>query len=756
MARVTTFIFACLLLVFGSFFAAQAQTSMASGLSSAELEKLIAEAQSKGIRLIVVDPVSSAASSAEDKVSTLVIIEREAVEARTRFVEILKDAPLFFGEVAKAVREQPALSNWWPLKVIFWTAIFLAIGWAAERLYSVWGKKLLAYPLNPEPRGEGEKIAYLYTRGALEFIGLVIQVLVAALLVMAFDGGVLHRRQTAFLVIGAFAGIRLVDIYLRTLLAPNTPTHRLVNIDTDAANLMIRDAMLVVAPMMVLLAVSFWMDFLAIDQRMQTLAKLISASLVILLACAFVMRYRTAVAHMILGADDGRPKSTGLRLLAKSWHVLVVVYLLFAWGAKSTRLLLDQPFAVGNAVFPLLLILAGIMLYGAGLLVIESIFGPDDRETAEQDQFIVQKPANDLAPMSGGDVATEQSTFQELPTFRDVAKTAVAVVSTLIVAWLILELWGLDLANREGVLAAIWDILLVTFLTYLAWGAIRVWFDRKMAEKGAGQTAMSDEAGGGEGSRLGTLLPLFRNTLLILLAAMAAMIILSEIGVNIAPLFAGAGIVGVAIGFGSQTLVRDILSGAFFLIDDAFRKGEYIDIGDVKGTVENISIRSMQLRHHLGPLNTVPFGEIKFLTNYSRDWVIMKLPLRLTYDTDVERVRKLIKKLGQDLLQDPEIGDKFMQPVKSQGVIEMDDSAMIIRVKFMTHPGDQWVIRKRVYAEIRELFEREGILFAHREVTVHVADGKSEDAKSSDTTQAVAGAARIACQDMTPNPSPAN
>jgi len=213
-------------------------------------------------------------------------------------------------------------------------------------------------------------------------------------------------------------------------------------------------------------------------------------------------------------------------------------------------------------------------------------------------------------------------------------------------------------------------------------------------------------------------------------------------------LFAGAGIVGVAIGFGAQTLVRDILSGAFFLVDDAFRKGEYIDLGDVKGTVENISIRSMQLRHHLGPLNTVPFGEIKYLTNYSRDWVIMKLPLRVTYDTDVERVRKLIKKLGQELLQDPDIGDKFMQPVKSQGVIQMDDSAMIIRVKFMTRPGDQWVIRKKVYAAIRELFEREGIKFAHREVTVRVADMDEEKAHSPEVKQAVAGAAQIAIQDQ--------
>jgi len=112
------------------------------------------------------------------------------------------------------------------------------------------------------------------------------------------------------------------------------------------------------------------------------------------------------------------------------------------------------------------------------------------------------------------------------------------------------------------------------------------------------------------------------------------------------------------------------------------------------------------------------------LTNYSRDWVIMKLPLRVTYDTDVEKVRKLIKNLGVELLDDPVIGVNFIEPLKSQGVIEMQDSAMIIRVKFMTKPGDQWLVRKKVYEEIRALFAKEGIHFAHREVTVRLADGK--------------------------------
>ena len=127
---------------------------------------------------------------------------------------------------------------------------------------------------------------------------------------------------------------------------------------------------------------------------------------------------------------------------------------------------------------------------------------------------------------------------------------------------------------------------------------------------------------------------------------------------------------------------------------------------------------------------------------------------RQTYDTDVEKVRKLIKKLGVELLDDPVIGENFIQPLKSQGVIEMQDSAMIIRVKFMTKPGDQWLVRKRVYEEIRSLFEREGIRFAHREVTVRLADGKV-DSLSDQERKAVTAAAQASIEeDMMDAPEP--
>ena len=246
-------------------------------------------------------------------------------------------------------------------------------------------------------------------------------------------------------------------------------------------------------------------------------------------------------------------------------------------------------------------------------------------------------------------------------------------------------------------------------------------------------------------SRTRTLLPLIRRTIQITLVAISLMIILGSLGVNIAPLLAGAGVIGLAIGFGSQTLVRDVVSGAFFLMDDAFRIAEYIDVGAVKGTVEKISIRSVRLRHHRGAVHTVPFGEIKTLTNYSRDWAIMKLTFNVPFDTNIDKVRKLMKRVGLALAEVEEIKDDFIQPFKSQGALAVNDYGFVISTKFMSKPGKQFFIRRHAFNAVQKAFEDNGIEFATPKVEVRVdGDESSEEAaEAADSSPAVtvAGAA---------------
>jgi small-conductance mechanosensitive channel len=205
-----------------------------------------------------------------------------------------------------------------------------------------------------------------------------------------------------------------------------------------------------------------------------------------------------------------------------------------------------------------------------------------------------------------------------------------------------------------------------------------------------------------------------------LIGVIVVLITLRAVGINIGPLLAGAGILGLAIGFGSQTLVKDILSGVFFLMDDAFRVGDYIETAGTKGMVEHISLRSLRLRHPRGMVYTIPFGDMGSVQNFSRDYIITKLDVRVRYDADIDKIRKIVKKISQELEQDEENGQLLLSKIKSQGVREMDDSAMILRVKFKTKPGDQFIIRREVYRRIQERFRAEGIEFAHRNVTVYL------------------------------------
>ncbi len=294
-------------------------------------------------------------------------------------------------------------------------------------------------------------------------------------------------------------------------------------------------------------------------------------------------------------------------------------------------------------------------------------------------------------------------------------------------ALLLADAWGVDLieltardtlATRlmRGALSAV----VIVMVTDLLWQLAKAMIDRKVAEAQT-PAGHSDSEEARKRSRLRTLLPILRNLLAIVFVVMALMMVLSALGIQIGPLIAGAGVVGVAIGFGAQTLVKDIISGMFYLLDDAFRVGEYIQSGNYKGTVESFSLRSVKLRHHRGPLYTVPFGELGAVQNMSRDWVIDKLTVGVTYDTDLEKAKKLIKQIGKELAADPEFAPNLLETLKMQGVEQFGDFAIQLRMKMMTRPGEQFTIRRRAYALLKKAFDANGIKFALP--TVQVSEG---------------------------------
>ena len=329
-----------------------------------------------------------------------------------------------------------------------------------------------------------------------------------------------------------------------------------------------------------------------------------------------------------------------------------------------------------------------------------------------------------------------------------------------VVVYALAALWGLNIlglaeaglgAQAAGTLV---EFLFIVLLAYLAWELISILIGHWLAKEG-GDSAEDGEEGAGEIggvglSRVATILPIVRKTAQFVIVLISVIMVLDNWGLNVGPILAGAGVIGLAVGFGAQTLVRDIVSGLFFLADDAFRVGEYIDVGGTMGNVEKISLRSLRLRHHRGLVHTIPYGEIPKLTNFSRDWVIMKLRFRVPFETDINKVKKIFKQIGNDLLEHPELGPDFLQPFKSQGVAEVDDNGIVVRGKFMAKPGKQFMIRKEVYVRVQKAFEEAGIPFARKQVMVHIPGLEKQDDLSPEDIRQLGAAAAEAAEDELP------
>ncbi len=307
---------------------------------------------------------------------------------------------------------------------------------------------------------------------------------------------------------------------------------------------------------------------------------------------------------------------------------------------------------------------------------------------------------------------------------RSVLLTRGARAATIVLAlaWLIV-VWKMNpegLARRDPALSALFYGLLksiiVVLVADLLWHMAKCWIDGKLVT--CDETSLPPQETARRG-RLRTLLPILRNALAAVGLTITALLVLAEIGVEIGPLIAGAGVFGVAIGFGSQTLVKDVISGVFYMLDDAFRVGEYIQAKNYKGTVEGFSLRSVRLRHHRGPIFTVPFGELGAVENMSRDWGVVKFRISVGFDTDVEKARKLTKKIGAGMLEDPEFGPIFIEPLKMKGVEEFGDYGMVLSFGMTLKPSPmQSFIRRRANLLLREAFISNGIQFAQPTVTV--------------------------------------
>ena len=413
-----------------------------------------------------------------------------------------------------------------------------------------------------------------------------------------------------------------------------------------------------------------------------------SAVLVLaVLAIIFVLQNRAPVAEWLRGderSDELRWRALRGRL-GESWHILAIAYVVGTFGVYVLN-------AEGG--FTILLratALSLVVISGAAILARLS------RRLLRR-SFAVSPELKERFPR----LETRANRYTAL------ISGAAAAVIYLLAAAALLEAWGIaaftwlaGLAEEPGARGAI-SLAIVLIGGVVLWEFFSALIERKLAG--------IDQAGR---SRARTVLPLLRSTVLVVFIIMAALMILSQIGINIAPLLAGAGIAGIAVGFGAQALVKDVITGFFMLLEDTFAVGDRVDVGGGHvGVIEAVSIRNFRLRDIQGIVHTVPFSAITTVLNMSRDFAYVVCDAGVVYREDPDRVIEVMREAGKDLAAEPRWSLYIMAPLEILGVERFTDTAMIIRARIKAAPPYQIEMGREFNRVLKKAFDRAGIEMA--------------------------------------------
>jgi moderate conductance mechanosensitive channel len=305
----------------------------------------------------------------------------------------------------------------------------------------------------------------------------------------------------------------------------------------------------------------------------------------------------------------------------------------------------------------------------------------------------------------------EERVNRYLPLLRKVFKGLVFAAAGLV----ILEFWGIGALEWLGsdagqsLISKVATILLLAGSALVIWELVSALIERALARHAA-------EDGGLQSPRVLTLLRLCRNIVRIVLVVMVTLIALSELGIDIGPLLAGAGVVGLAVGFGAQTLVKDVITGAFILMENSLAVGDWVDLGSHSGTVEAMTIRTVRLRDLQGTVHVIPFGEVTSVLNYNRDFGFTVVDIGVAYREDVDEVFKVLEAVGEDLQADETYGPAILEPLQVMGLNNLNESSVDIRVRLKTRAMMQWKVRRELLRRTKKAFDERGIEipFPHR------------------------------------------
>jgi len=512
-------------------------------------------------------------------------------------------------------------------------------------------------------------------------------------------GGQPSSRLVILAVVDAYALCVALLAVARMLLSPGTSRLRLFQLpDVRAAYLMRWTRRLVVIAVfgyaIAEVGLLLGLSDVAHDGLLKTIGFVLDACLAVI-----VLQQRRVVRRWLRAPPGATGTAARLRnRLAAVWHWIALFFIVAVWLVWAADIRDD---------FPRLLhfgIITALLLIGARLLLIlltESL----DRA--------LNVPAETASRYPG----LEERLRLYHPAVSALLRAAVYLLCLLA----ILQLYGVGaltwLAESDlgrSVVSALGTIMATVLLAFAAWEVVNAAIQRHLAKLARDQQAARS-------ARLRTLLPLLRSALLITILVFAGLTVLSEIGINIGPLLAGAGVVGVAIGFGSQKLVQDLITGIFLLLENAMQVGDYVTVAGLSGTVAELSVRTIHLRADNGSLYIIPFSAVTTVNNANRGLGNVPVSVTVAYEEDTDRVATILTEIVAGMRAEPEFASRMLSDLQLWGVDKVDGAGVTIAGQVVCTDSGRWPVQREFNRRMKQRFQELGIRLYNPMLSVAIA-----------------------------------
>ncbi len=532
-----------------------------------------------------------------------------------------------------------------------------------------------------------KRVPLVLARLGLDLIPVLGIVVVGHLIAGSSLGGQTASRLIMLAVVDSYAICAGLLCIARMLLSPEASRLRLFYLRDAAAVYLMRWARRLILIAVIGYAVGEVGLLLGLsDIAHDAMQKGIGLVLHFLLA-ALVIRNRRAVRYWLQPAANATGAIAAVRnRVARVWHWIALFFLIAGWLIWAIEV--PHGFAAVLHYF----IVTALVLIGARLALLV-LLGVVDR---------VMRPPLEPEGLYPGMNARLRAYHPTVTSVIRVTVYLLCILGLLQLYGLNTFLWLIESSLGQRILSASVTLLVTTVVAFGVWEAANGGIQGHLSR-------LERDAQTSKSARLRTLLPLLRTTLLITIAIVAGLMILSEIGINIAPLLAGAGIVGVAIGFGSQKLVQDLITGIFLLLENAMQVGDWVTVSGLAGTVEALSVRTIRLRAGDGSVHIIPFSSVTSVTNVNRGLGNASVNVSIAYDEDTDRASDEIKTILAGMRSDPDFSAKMLSDFQLWGVDKVDGAAVTIAGQVVCTDSGRWAVQREFNRRMKRRFQELGI-----------------------------------------------